>query len=336
MRIFQKGGSMRITISEIRSLALSALKKYGYTDTESDTILEILMYAQLRGNNQGLVKLIGNGIPKSKDAGPLTVIKETKLSAVIDGSKNMGMIAMKLATEMAITKAKEHGFGIVGTNNTFSSTGAIGYYANAIAVQNFIGFAFAGSPPTVAPHGSYEALYGTNPLAIGVPADPEPIVLDMATAAMAYYGLIEAKTAGKSIPEGLAYDKEGKPTTDPSAAMDGAIKSFGGYKGSGLGFMVTAFTGPLLGAGFAGIGDRTDWGNLVMAIDPELLTDTTEFKKNITRMATRVKQTKPLPNVKEILLPGERGNKLTKARTASGEMDIETHLYNELKKAATH
>ncbi len=325
---------MNISITEIQGLALQALKKYGYTDNESSTILEILLYAQMRGNNQGLVKLIGNGIPKSPNAGSISITKETKLSAMIDGANNMGMIAMKMATEMAITKAKEHGFGMVGTTNTFSSTGAIGYYATQIAKQNLIGFAFAGSPPTVAPHGSYEALYGTNPLTIGVPADPEPIVLDMATAAMAYYGLIEAKTAGKSIPEGLAYDKDGNPTTDPAAAMDGAIKSFGAYKGSGLGFMVTAFTGPLLGAGFAGIGDRTDWGNLVMAIDPELLTDRNEFKKNVTRLSERVKQTKTLPGVTEVMLPSERGNKLTKERITSGQLDIEENLYNELKKAA--
>jgi len=326
---------MKVKIIEIQSLALQALKKYGYTDSESSIILKILMYAQLRGNNQGLVKLIGKGIPKNTDAGTVTITKETKLSAMIDGSKNMGMIAMNMATEMAMAKAKEHGFGVVGTSNTYTSTGAIGYYATHIAKQGLIGIAFAGSPPTVAPHGSYEAVYGTNPLAIGVPADPEPIVLDMATGAMAYYGLIEAKIAGKTIPEGYAYDKNGNPTTDPSAAMNGAIKSFGGYKGSGLGFMVTALTGPLLGAGFAGIGDRSDWGNLVMAIDPELLTDKNEFKKNITLMVTRIKLTKPLPNVKEILLPSERGNKLTKERVLTGELEIEENLYNELKKVAT-
>lgn len=327
---------MKVSIKEIQELALSALKKYGYTDNESATILEILMYAQLRGNNQGLVKLIGKGIPKSPDAGTISVTRETKLSAMIDGASNMGMIAMKMATEMAIAKAKEHGFGIVGTTNTFSSTGAIGYYTTHIAKQGLIGFAFAGSPPTVAPHGSYEALYGTNPLTIGVPADPEPVVLDMATAAMAYYGLIEAKTAGKSIPENLAYDADGNPTTDPAKAMDGAIKSFGGYKGSGLGFMVTALTGPLLGAGFAGIGDRTDWGNLVMAIDPELLTDRNEFKKNITLLSKQVKKTKTLPGVTEVLIPGERGNRLTKSRTIDGAIEMEENLYNELKKAATN
>ena len=325
---------MNIKISELKDLGLKALEKYGYTDDEANIILEILLYAQLRGNNQGIIKLIGKGIPKSPDAGKNVVTKDTKLSAMIDGNKNMGMIAMKLATEMAIAKAHEHGFGIVGTYNTYSSTGALGYYAAAIAKQGLIGFAFAGSPPTVAPHGSYEALYGTNPLAIGMPADPEPVVLDMATAAMAYYGLIEAKTAGKSIPEGLAYDKNGNPTTDPSAAMDGAIKSFGGYKGSGLGFMVTAFTGPLVGAAFAGIGPRGDWGNLVMAIDPELLGDRNAFKKNVTLLANKVKETKKLPNVKEILLPSQRGNKLTKERLQSGEIEIEDNLYNELKKIA--
>lgn len=325
---------MKVHITEIKTLALKALKKYGYTDEEASVILDILSYAQLRGNNQGLVKLIGKGIPKSADAGAIVVTRETKLSAMIDGAKNMGMIAMKMAMEMAVSKAREHGFGIVGTTNTYSSTGAIGYYASAIAKQGLIGFAFAGSPPTVAPYGSFEALYGTNPLAIGVPAEPDPVVLDMATAAMAYYGLVEAKTAGKSIPEGLAYDKNGKPTTDPAAAMDGAIKGFDGYKGSGLGFMVTAFTGPLVGAAFAGVGERSDWGNLIMAIDPELLVDRAAFKNHVTALAKKVKATKTLPGVKEILLPGERGNTLTKERMDAGEMDVEDNLYNELKKVA--
>lgn len=280
-----QGGYMKVKIADLESVSKKALNKYGYTEDESKTILDILMYAQLRGNNQGLVKLIGKGIPKSHEAADVQVTKETKLSAMIDGGKNMGMVAMKLAMEMAITKAREHGFGIVGTYNTYSSTGALGYYATEIAKQGLIGFAFAGSPPTVAPYGSNEALYGTNPLAIGVPADPEPVTLDMATAAMAYYGLIEAKTAGKQLTEGVAYDKDGNPTTDPGAAMSGAIKGFDGYKGSGLGFMVTAFTGPLVGAAFAGV--------------------------------------------------GERGNRLTKERLASGEIEIEENLYHELKKAAS-
>lgn len=326
---------MKIKISVLKNLTHQILLHYGYTEGEAKIIEDVLLYAQLRGNNQGVVKLIGKGIPKNQDAGEIKIVKETKLSALIDGSQNMGMIALKKATQIAITKAKTHGFGIVGTHNTSTSTGAIGYYANEIATQGLIGFVFAGSPETVATYCSYEPIFGTNPLAIGVQTEAGPIVLDMATAAMAYYGLIQAKTASKQIPPNIAYDAEGNETTDPGKAMDGAIKAFGGHKGAGLAFMVEILTGPLVGATYTGIGDPNNWGNLIMAIDPELFVDRDEFKKSVNKMAQRVKQTKKLPGVSEIFLPGERGNRLTQKRLMSGEIEIEENLYQELKKVAT-
>lgn len=263
---------MKVSISKLKDLGKKALQKYNYTPDEAETILDILLYAQLRGNNQGLVKLIGKGYPKHVEAKPFEVVKETKLSARINGHLSPAMVVLKKATEVAVSKAKEHGFGLVGVNNTNSSTGAIGYYANEIAKEGFIGFVFAGSPETVATHGSYEPIFGTNPLAIAVPSENDPIVLDMATAAMAFYGLIEAKTAGRKIPENTAYDKDGNITTDPAEAMDGALMPFDrGYKSAGLSMIVQILTGPLTGASFTGIGDTAkNWGNLVFAIDPEL------------------------------------------------------------------
>lgn len=217
---------MKVKVAKLKSLAQKAIENYGYDKKETKIILDILMYAQLRGNNQGIVKLIGNGIPKNKQAGKIKVIKKTKLSAVLDGNQNMGMVVLSQAMDMALDRTNKYGFGIVGTRNTSTSTGAIGYYANIIAKKGYLGFVFAGSPETVTTHGSYQALFGTNPLAIGIPSGKESIVLDMATAAMAYYGLIEAKTAGKKIPSDVAYDKKGKLTTDPARAMDGAILPF--------------------------------------------------------------------------------------------------------------
>lgn len=327
---------MKIKVANLEKLGTQALKKQGYNSEEIPVVLGMLMYAQLRGNNQGMVKLIGRGIPKNPAAGVITIEKETKLSARINGSHNPGAIVMKKAMDMAVTKAKEHGIGIVGTNTTNSSTGALGYWAGQIAREGFIGFVFAGSPETVCYHGSYEPIFGTNPMAISVPTDQDPIVLDMATAAMAYYGLIEAKTAGKKIPLGLAYDSEGNLTDDPAKAMDGALRPFDkSYKSAGLALMVEILTGPLVGASFTGIGDTaTNWGNLVFVIDPEMLGDRKEFAKNISALATRVKATKKLPGVKEILLPGERGDKLTKSRLASGTIDIEDNLYHALQQAA--
>ena len=70
---------------------------------------------------------------------------------------------------------------------------------------------FAGSSETVSAFGSYEAIFGTNPMAFGIPYQDDALVLDMATASMAYFGVIEASTAGKSLPENIAYDKDGNP-----------------------------------------------------------------------------------------------------------------------------
>lgn len=328
---------MTITINEITDLSLRALKKQGYNDEEAKIILDMLLYAQLRGNNQGIVKLIGKGIPKNPQAGTITIEKETKLSARINGAKNPGAVVMHNAVRTAITKAKEHGFGMVGTHDTNSSTGALGYWANQIAKEGLIGFVFAGSPETVAYHGSYEPIFGTNPMAIGVPTDTDPLVLDMATAAMAYYGLIEAKTAGKKIPSDIAYDANGQLTDDPGKAMDGALRPFDkSYKGAGLALMVEILTGPLVGASFTGFGDTAgNWGNLVFVIDPELITDRKVFAENVAKLGKRVKATKKLPETADIVLPGERGNTLTKTRLASGQIEIEENLYHELKKAAT-
>lgn len=327
---------MKVNIDELQELARKAILTYGYTEDEADTIVEILMYAQLRGNNQGIVKLIGKGIPKDPNVKDIEVVKETKLSVLLDGGMNPGMVVMTDLMNRSVAKAREHGFGIAGSRNTKSSTGAIGFYAKKIAEQNLLGFVFAGSPPTICPYGSYEPRFGTNPIAIGMPTEEDPVVLDMATAAMAWYGLVEAKTAGKSIPDDVAYDSEGKPTTDPARAMEGSIRPFDrSYKGYGLAMMVETLCGPLTGAAYVGINDEDGgWGNLIYVIDPELLVDREAFKKQVSEMVENIKMAKCLEGFEEVLVPGERGNKLTKERMDSGEIEVEDNLYNELKKVA--
>ncbi|MBI3956104.1 Ldh family oxidoreductase [Candidatus Gottesmanbacteria bacterium] len=118
--------------------------------------------------------------------------------------------------------------------------------------------------------------------------------------------------------------------------MNGALRPFDkSYKSAGLALMVEILTGPLVGASFTGIGDTaTNWGNLVIAIDPEILTDRKEFAKNVSTLIAHVKKTKKLPGVKEIFMPGERGDRITKQRLHSGEIEIEDNLYHELKKTA--
>ena len=327
---------MKITLKELEDLTTKALKNYGYDDGETATIREMLLYAQLRGNNQGVVKLIGKGIPRNMDAGDIIIEKETPVSARINGNQNQAMVVVKKALELVLEKAKTSGIGIVGTFNTSTSSGAIGYVASEIAKQGLVGLVFASSPPRVATAGSYEPIFGTNPLAIGVPAKSGPIVLDMTTAAMAFYGLIEAKTAGAKIPGDVAYDPDGYPTTDPVVAMQGALRSFDrGYKGSGLAMIIEILGGPLVGAACAGVGDCSkNWGHLVLAFDPELLGNRDGFIDSVTTLIQKVKATKKLPGVTEIFVPGERGNRLTNQAIESGTIEIEENLLEGLRKAA--
>jgi L-2-hydroxycarboxylate dehydrogenase (NAD+) len=326
---------MKIAIAELREVARRAIAAQGYDKGDTEIILKIIMYAQLRGNNQNVIKLLGAGMPANPAAGEISVVKDTKLSALLDGGWNQGMVVVSRATEVAIEKAMAHGFGIVGTRNTDSATGAIGYYARWMVEEGLIGFVCSGSPELMAMHGSYEPFLGTNPLAIGIPSAGKPIVFDMATAAIAWYGVILAKAESQTIPEGVAYDIEGRLTTDPAAALAGAIKAFGGYKGAALALIVEVLTRPLVGASRKEDGTKLDWGNLVFAIDPELLADDlATFQDGVSDLMMRVKNLKPLPGVEEIQVPGERGDRYYERATAVGEIELDARVWQDLKAVA--
>ena len=322
---------MKIKLSELEEITHKAILKYGYSEEEASVIQKILLYAQLRGNNQGVVKLIGKGIPKREGAGKPIIVKETPVSAHVDGNKAHAMIAMDYLADLAIDKAKKSGVGIAGNFNSSESTGALGYYVNKIAEQGLIGIAFASAPfQTTAPHGSNEAKFCTNPIAYGIPTKGDPIILDMSTSAMAYYGLIEAKTAGKSVPAGTGYDSEGKETTDPVEIMAGALRTFGGHKGSGLALIGQILAGTFVKADSFN-SDSTNAGNLVMAIDPNIFIETDEFKSGVSEIVSKVKSARRIKKDEKILVPGERGNKHKEDAVRSGEIEIEENLLNSLK-----
>ena len=326
---------MRVSIDRLRDATRAAILAQGYDAADAEIILEIILYAQLRGNNQNVIKLVGAGMPADANAGEIRVIRETKLSALLDGGWRQGMVVMRSACDIAIEKAHAHGFGIVGVRGTNSPTGAIGYYARRIADAGLLGFVFSGAPELMAMHGSYEAFLGTNPLAIGIPTAGRAIVLDMATAAIAWYGVVLANAEGKAIPDGVAYDPAGNVTTDAAAALAGAIQAFGGYKGAGLALIVEVLTRPLVGARYDAAGKKQDWGDLIFAIDPTLLADDLHsFQSGVSDLMRRVKATKRLPDVAEILTPGERGDRHHEAVAAADEIEIDDGLWRDLNAVA--
>ena len=326
---------MRVSLSELRQTTDRALRAYGYDEGERRVLSEVLLYAQLRGNNQGVIKLIGAGIPRDPASGPMRILKETALSARLDGARQHGMLVLDRAVDIALEKAGAAGFGLVGCHNSNTSTGAIGYFASRIAAAGLIGIVASSSSGSVAFHGSSQALLGTNPLAFGIPAEGGALVLDMSTSAIARYGVLEAQTAGEQLPAGVALDERGQPTRDPGAALRGAILPFGGYKGAALSLMVEVLAGPLAGAGAAGVGDaKRDWGNLALALDPGLLVERADFQREVAQLAAALKAGERLAGVEAILLPGERGAAIRAGAEAAGELEIEDNLWRELQAVA--
>lgn len=323
---------MKISLQELTELSRRALAKHGYPEREATIILDMLMYAQTRGNDQGIVKLIGAGIPRHAKAQPPTIEKETPTTAIINANLSMEAVAMEQAVAMVIDKAKEMGIAIVGVHNGDGSSGAMGYWSRRIADAGLVGITMSSYPfGLVPPHGSYEPLFCTNPIAWAIPTEGEPIVLDMSSSAISYFGLLQAKTQGVQVAEGLGYDKDGRATTDPGEIMEGAIRPFDkGFKGAGLALMVQIIGGALVGGDFLNKSDND--GNVAIAIDPEAMIGRQRFVEETTKMTAAIRQAKKLPGVEEVLVPGERGDRMRARILHSGEIEVEDNLMRSLQK----
>lgn len=335
IKVTENTSKIDIAIDELNSIVEKSLHAIGVPETDIATVKDILMYAELRGNNQGLVKIVGRNVVPSPDSQPIEITKRMPCAAHIKGNGNVGMVVVKQAMEEACDLANTYGMGIVGTSHTSTSTGAIGYYAEHIANENLIGIIMAGSPKAVAISGGIDPVLGTNPIAIGVPSKNGPVVLDMATAAMAYFGLIQADRRNESIPDDVAYDQDGTATSNPAAALKGAIKAFSGHKGSGLALMVEILTGPLLGATIYGDEDvGKNNGNLVIAINPNTMGGLGEFLNRVDTLLGRLKTGRLATDNQQIFLPGERGNAEAQSKLDKNLISLDRDLLEQLKEIA--
>lgn len=320
---------MKIKIEALKAKVTEGVQLLGYENDDATAIVDTLLYAEMRGNNQGITKIATGGVPKADEVKPFSVTKETKAGALFSGGHSMATSAK--AADKAITLADVHGVGIVGSNNTFTSSGAIGYFVRRIAKAGYIGFMATGNGGfnVVAPAGSTEGQLGTNPFAYAFPHSKGEIVFDTATAAIAFFGLVEAKLKGEQVGEGLGYDADGNPTTDPAAIMDGAIATFAGHKGFGLSLFVQIMGTAFASAGSPNENEDDGAGMMIMAIDPGLLSSKEEYLKRIDALWANVKNAKPLPG-QEVLLPGEKGDAVMQAAIDSGEIEIADEIWKEL------
>lgn len=322
---------MKIALTDLRNNILATLRDKNFVDADAEQIADYIVWAEMSGNaTQGLIKLTGteplqNITPQHEP----TVLRDTKLSQLIAAGAHPAPLASTRAVRTAISKARASGFSIVGVRGTYSSNGAQAYYAELIAREDLIGIVCSRSPASTSGFGSIDPIFGTNPVGFGFPTEGDPLVFDMATSAMTFYGLVLSKARGEAIPDNTAIDHDGNPTTDPAAAMQGALLPFDhGYKGAGLGMMIELLTGPLLGGAWVDNKKFTEeWGSVFIAIDPNLLIDTSEFKRNASQMVADIKSARSKDGIR---LPGERALAARHAARVSGFVDVEEAVLREL------
>jgi LDH2 family malate/lactate/ureidoglycolate dehydrogenase len=298
----------------------------GASEDQSAALADLLTEADLRGHgSHGLVRVVLNvNLLKKADVEPGAtphVIRETGPTAVFDGARSNGPHAAIVATRDAMRRARQYGVGAVSVQNC-GHIGLAGYYVEMAAREGLIGILFAKSESSVHPHGGLEPLLGTNPVAIAVPAEPDPLLLDMSTSAVAAGKVREALRAGAALPPGSAVDPEGRPTTDPQAAIDGALTAMGGAKGYGLALAVEILGG-LLAGGSAGPmkatgGRRQLWGALILVLDPAAFVDADAFTETVISFLRSVQTSRRAPRSAEILVPGERSFRTRAERLKTG------------------
>lgn len=319
---------MRVKITKFEGLVKKVLRKYGYNAKDAGIISGALVYAQLRGRANGLAKLCDSRNIRATLPASITVKKESPVTALLDAGSAHSILAVSQATTLAIHKAQNHGIAIIGVKSNDSSSGALSYYAEDIAAHSLVGMIFATTPPIMAPAGSYEPLLGANPLAIAVPTNKEPLVLDMDTAAISSSSLHAAHAASQNLPEGIAYDGSGNPTTSPQAALAGAVRAFdASFKGSHLGLMIQILAGPLLGLPAPNGAYR---GHTIIAINPKALGGTEVVEKYIADFTNRIKTSKRAPGYDDVTLPGEREYRASHTHHATGSVTVDEGLYKRL------
>src|SRR5499433_1633028 len=227
---------VHLSVAEARDLSERAMCGIGYEPAEACILADHVLDAALCGYEySGLPKLLNVADHPLFKAPryPMRVVKETSVSVLFDGGNKSGMLGMYYATCAVIERAQAHGFALVAVNNIWMS-GRSAYYVEMVARAGLIGIHTVAAPPMVAPLGGARAALGTSPIAFGFPMEPDPLVIDLGTSAFMGTDLQFRQRLGTPLPEGVAIDERGRPTTDAAAARRGALLPFGGHKGYAL------------------------------------------------------------------------------------------------------
>jgi len=268
---------------------------------------------------------------QGKNLEPIQVVREGPAYLHLDAGGHFGYVALRRALDQARERAARSGVCIVGIRNS-DHCGIAGYYAWLAARSGFIAALTCDCFARTAPFGATTPVFGTNPIAFGVPTGQEPLVLDFSISEMTN-GLMNALVReGGRLPAGIAFDQSGQFTTDPAEGLAGAVKAFGGHKGSGIAIVAqllcTAFVGATV---LPSVG--VDYGYFMAIAKADLFVSLDEFERNSREFLDAVRAARPEEGRSEVLLPGERSWQAREQALAQG-IDVPDAVLAKLREMA--
>ena len=313
--------NQRIFFPDLKAFCCQAYIKVGVPADEAEIIAGLLARADLRGvETHGVTRLpiyirrLQKGYVRKECR--LTPIKDKGPTAFLEAHGSMGHIVAYRAMQKAVAKAREHGIGWVSVKDS-GHFGVAGLFPMMALEHDFIGYIVSNSAPMMFPWGGRERIIGNNPMAYAIPAEEcPPVVLDFSLGVVSSGKLILARKKGEKIPLGWAVDKEGLPTEDPYEGYEGggSLTPVGGHKGYGMVLIHEMLTAVLTGGKWTSriksLYEEDESGiqgtcHSFFAIDPDCFVGRDEFKKEVDRYITKIKQSAKAKNCEEIVIPGE-------------------------------
>jgi (2R)-3-sulfolactate dehydrogenase (NADP+) len=327
---------MRLDLDQAEALARAALAVSGASPEMAAATARALAGAEAIGQaGHGLSRVpqyaafLRNG--RADGRATPRIVNERGGAVLVDARHGLAYPALALAEAEAAWRARAHGIAIAGVTNSHHS-GAMGLPVERLARQGLVALAFTNSPAAMPVPGGRRPLMGTNPIAAAFPRrDAPPLVIDMALSEVARGKIMVAAKEGRPIPEGWALDAEGRPTTDPNAALSGAMLAMGGSKGALLALVVELLCCALTGAAFGfeadsffrDEGNRPRLGQALLAIDPGALAGAHAFASRIEALVAA------MAAEDGVRLPGSRRDALA-ARAAREGVEVPDALHRRL------
>ncbi|GHJ40914.1 Ldh family oxidoreductase [Streptomyces sp. TS71-3] len=325
-----------VDTARLRATLHTILTDHGVPGDAADLQADLLVAAELRGHpSHGVLRLrriverIRGGVADPKARGRHHWSGSALLD--VDGEQGLGPVVAVEALGAVQERARTSGVAAAVIRNN-NHLGMLGWYVERIARDGQIALATCTSEALVHPWGGRRALVGTNPIAIGVPTDGEPLVFDMATGVVSMGKIHDYAHRGLELEEGWALDADGEPTTDPRRAALGAIAPFGESKGYALGLsleaLVAALTGSATGTGVRGTLDSelpSSKGDVFVVFDAPR----PGAAEAIGRYLQLVRDSEPAAGHGPVRVPGDRARQWRTAAQADG-IEVTEEVWRDL------